>query len=97
MEEKRVRNIVGFVILFVSLFVGFSLLMSLIIPDLTTAVSSVIATLGNIGPGLSGVGAIENYRWISIPGKWLLIITMLLGRLEIFTVLVVFQMSTWKK
>jgi len=96
-EEKQVSNIVGFGFLFIMIFVFFSFIMTLFIPDLTTSATAVIAALGNIGPGLSGVGAIENYAWLSIPGKWVLIFAMLLGRLEIFTVLVIFRLSAWKK
>ena len=96
-EEKQVANIVGFGFLFVMIFVFFSFIMTIFIPDLTTAATSVIAALGNIGPGLGAVGSIENYAWISIPGKWVLIFAMLLGRLEIFTVLVIFRFSSWRK
>jgi trk system potassium uptake protein TrkH len=95
--EGMVANIVGFFVLFVGLFVVCSALMTLFIPDLTTAVSSVIAAIGNIGPGLSGVGSTQTYAWIPIPGKWILIMCMLLGRLEIFTVLVVLRPSFWRR
>ena len=95
--EAMVSNIVGFFVLFVGLFVVCSVLMSFIIPDLTTAVTSVIACIGNIGPGLSGVGSTQNFGWIPLPGKWLLILCMLLGRLEIFTVLVVLRPSFWRR
>ncbi|HDL00999.1 MAG TPA: hypothetical protein ENH23_02050 [candidate division Zixibacteria bacterium] len=71
--------------------------MTMFVPDLTTALTSSIATMGNIGPGLSGVGAVENYGWIPIPGKWILIFSMLLGRLEIFTVLIIFRPYVWRK
>jgi trk system potassium uptake protein TrkH len=97
MGEERVSNIVGFFVLFVGLFVVCSILMSFFIPDLTTAVASVAATIGNIGPGLSGVGSTQTYGWIPIPGKWILVLCMLLGRLEIFTVLVVMRPGFWKK
>jgi trk system potassium uptake protein TrkH len=97
MDEQRVVNIAAFSILFVVIFVAGSLLMTLFIPDLTTAASAVAATLGNIGPGLSGVGSTQNYAWIPVPGKWILVICMLLGRLEIFTVLLALRPSFWKK
>lgn len=97
LDEFRVNSIVNFGIIFVVIFSVFSLIMSLFIPDITTATTAVIASLGNIGPGLSGVGAIENYEWIVIPGKWVLIFAMLLGRLEVFTVLVVLRFSNWKR
>ena len=62
----------------------------------TTAAIASAATLNNIGPGLAGVGAIENYSWISAPGKVLLSILMALGRLEIYAVLVLFAPRFWK-
>jgi trk system potassium uptake protein TrkH len=95
-DEGQIVNIVSFFILFVGLFVLVALAMTLFVPDVTTAVACSIATIGNIGPGLAGIGAIENYGWIPIPGKWLLVFSMLLGRLEIFTVLIVLRPSVWK-
>ena len=55
------------------------------------------AAIGNIGPGLSGVGSTQNFGWIPTPGKWVLILCMLLGRLEIFTVLVLLRPSFWRR
>jgi trk system potassium uptake protein TrkH len=96
-DDKLIINVVTFSILFVALFVVVAFLMTLFVPDLTTAVACSIATIGNIGPGLSGIGALENYGWIPLPGKWILVFSMLLGRLEIFTVLVIFRLSFWRK
>ncbi|MBN2171245.1 MAG: TrkH family potassium uptake protein [Candidatus Krumholzibacteriota bacterium] len=96
-DERMVASIGGFFILYVSLFVICSVLMSFFVPDLTTATSAVAATIGNIGPGLSGVGSTQTYAWISAPGKWVLVLCMLLGRLEIFTVLVVLRPSFWRR
>jgi len=95
--DDQVANMVVFFVLFVGLFVVCSILMSFFIPDLSTAVSSVAAAIGGIGPGLSGVGSTQTYAWIPIPGKWILVLCMLLGRLEIFTVLVVMRPGFWKK
>jgi len=97
MDEQRVINIGAFFILFVVTFVIGSFIMTLFVPDLVTAIASVAATLGNIGPGLNGIGPTQNYAWIPIPGKWVLIICMLLGRLEIFTILLALRPSFWKK
>jgi trk system potassium uptake protein TrkH len=96
-DDDSVINIVSFFILFTGLFIVVGFLLTLFMPDLTTAVSASIATIGNIGPGLAGIGAIENYGWIPLPAKWLLVLSMLLGRLEIFTVLIVFRPSVWRK
>ena len=95
-EELRVGNIVSFFILFLALTIFSALLMTFFVPDLVTAFTSVVACLANIGPGLAGVGSIESFNWIPIPGKWILIFNMLLGRLEIFTVLVLFRASIWR-
>jgi trk system potassium uptake protein TrkH len=65
--------------------------------DYTTGMSSVIATLMNIGPGFGEVGPSENYAHISAAGKWFLSWNMLVGRLEMFSALVVFYPSFWRK
>ncbi|MCK4766751.1 MAG: TrkH family potassium uptake protein [Desulfobacula sp.] len=65
--------------------------------DYTTAMSSVIATLMNIGPGFAGVGPSKNYAFISDVGKWFLSWNMLVGRLEMFSALVIFYPSFWRK
>jgi len=65
--------------------------------DYVTAMSSVIAALMNIGPGFGKVGPSENYAFISDTGKWFLAWNMLVGRLEMFSALVVFYPSFWKK
>ncbi|MBN1549980.1 TrkH family potassium uptake protein [bacterium] len=96
-DERRVINILSLFNLFLLTFVICSTLMCLFIPDLLTAISCVVATLFNIGPGLSGVGAVENYAWIPLPGKWILIMCMLMGRLEIFSVLIALRPAIWKK
>ncbi len=96
-DDKMVINVVAFFILFIGLFVLTAFLMTLFVPDLTTAVTCSIATIGNIGPGLSGIGAAENYGWLPLPAKWILVFSMLLGRLEIFTVLIVFRAAAWRK
>ncbi len=65
--------------------------------DLVTAFAASIAALSNIGPGLGKVGAVENYAWISGPGKWMLSFLMLAGRLELYSILILFVPAAWKK
>ena len=96
-DEKQVANISGFVALFGASFLVFSLIMSFYIDDFTTAITTVAATMCNIGPGLSGIGATENYAWIPVSGKWVLILCMLLGRLEIYTVIIALSPISWRK
>ncbi len=65
--------------------------------DYLTAMSAVIATLMNIGPGFGDVGPAENYAFISNTGKWFLSWNMMVGRLEMFSALVIFLPAFWKK
>jgi len=65
--------------------------------DYVTGMSSVIAALMNIGPGFGAVGPSENYAFISDVGKWFLSWNMLVGRLEMFSALVIFYPSFWKR
>ena len=65
--------------------------------DYLTGMSTVIATLMNIGPGFGDIGPSENYAHISDVGKWFLSWNMLVGRLEMFSALVIFYPSFWKR
>lgn len=65
--------------------------------DLVTAFAASVACLSNIGPGLGKVGAMENYSWISPAGKWVLSFLMLAGRLELYSILILFVPDTWRK
>lgn len=62
-----------------------------------TSMSTIIATLMNIGPGFGAIGPTENYAFFSDPGKWFLSWNMLVGRLEMFSALVIFYPAFWKK
>jgi trk system potassium uptake protein TrkH len=64
--------------------------------DFQSAIGAVVASLGNIGPGIGSVGPVENYTHIPVAGKWVLSFLMLIGRLEIFTVLVLLNPSFWR-
>jgi trk system potassium uptake protein TrkH len=65
--------------------------------NMVTAFSSVIAALMNIGPGFGDVGPSENYAFISDGGKWFLAWLMLVGRLEMFSALVIFYPTFWRR
>ncbi len=96
LSEKIVSAIIGTIILyFITLITGF-LIMSALGLDHVTALSSVFATLGNIGPGFGLVGPAANYLSIPPLGKVLLITYMLAGRLELLTIFVLFAPSFWK-
>lgn len=95
-DKETLSNISAFAFIFIFIFILCSLIMASLGLDLTTAISSVAATLGNIGPGLGAVGAAGNYADIPFIGKWVLIVCMLLGRLEIYSVLILLLPLTWK-
>ena len=96
LSEKIISRIIGTAILyFVILIVGF-LVMSALGLDHVTALSSVFATLGNVGPGLGLVGPGANYLFIPPLGKVVLIVCMVAGRLELLTILALFAPSFWK-
>lgn len=95
--EEVVQSILGFFALFIGIFVAASLLMAACGMDLISGGAAVIACLGNIGPGLGSVGPVDNYAHVPAVGKWVLITCMLMGRLELFTVLVFFFPSFWRK
>jgi trk system potassium uptake protein TrkH len=96
-HKDVLTNITGFLLLYMVIFVIGFVVMSFLGLDFTTALGSVAATINNIGPGLGAVGPTENYAQIPILGKWFLSFLMLVGRLEIFTVIVIFTVSFWKK
>ncbi len=96
LSERVIVRVISMTILyFAVLMIGFLLLSALGLDHLT-ALSSVLATLGNVGPGLSLVGPTGNYFFIPSLGKVVLIICMLVGRLELFTVLALFSPAFWR-
>lgn len=91
-----VYKVMAFFLMFFSCFSVGIFAMSLLGLDFETAISTVASALGNVGPGLGTVGAIYPYTHIPMAGKWILSFFMLLGRLEFFTILVLFTPSFWK-
>ena len=96
-HEGVILNILAFMLLFVGSFIAGALLLTILGVDLVTAAGASAAAIANIGPGLAQVGPIENYGWIPAPGKVILSALMLLGRLEIYTVLVLFHPEFWRR
>ena len=94
-EYSVVRSVFIYMITFLAVFVLSILIIALEEKDLVTNFTSVIATLNNIGPGLSMVGPTQNFGHFSILSKWVLIFDMLAGRLELFPLLLMFHPSIW--
>ncbi len=89
-------TVAAFVLIYlISFFIG-ALVMSAIGLDFMSAIGTVVATLGNVGPGIGSVGPVDNFAHIPILGKAFLSFLMLLGRLEIFTVLILFTPYFWQ-
>jgi len=92
-----VQHVLGMTLLYLGVFVIASGIMAALGLDLITSISSVAATLGNVGPGLAQVGPTGHYGDIPTLGKAVLIFCMLAGRLEIYTVFVLLYPEFWKK
>ena len=90
-------NVLGFFLLFMLVCVGGVLILTLGGRDLVTSVGATAATLGNIGPGLGLVGPAGNYAGLLPWEKWLLMFLMVAGRLELYTVLVLFMPEAWRR
>ena len=97
LQKDVVFSIIGFFLLYIMLFVLVSIILSLLGIDYITSLGASASCLGNIGPGLGMVGPTDNYAFIPAVGKWILSFTMLVGRLEIYTVIVILTTSFWKK
>jgi len=95
-DQRTVTNILAFFVFYIIIFMISSILMSLWTPDIYSAFSSVATTLGNIGPGFGEIGPMENFFHLPALAKWFLSFLMLLGRLELFTVLILLSPSFWK-
>ncbi len=96
-DTKIVTNVLAFFMLYMAVFSVSTIIFTLIEPDMESSMGAVATSLGNIGPGLGSVGPAENFYHIKPIGKWFLSFLMLLGRLELFTVLVLFSPSFWKE
>lgn len=95
--DEVMKGIWGFFMIYLGFFIVASFLLSAMGVDLVSACSAVAATLGNIGPGLGSVGPADNFAHLPALGKWLLSLCMLLGRLEIYTMVVLLVPEFWRK
>ena len=94
--QSVVTNILAFMMLYVVIFSVGSVIMTLMGVDFITAIGSVAATLGNIGPGIGDVGPASNFSSIPDVGKYFLSLLMLIGRLELLTFLLILTPAFWK-
>lgn len=96
-SETTVQSLLNLVYLSFLVFFGSSMLLTAVGVDILTAMTATAASMFNVGPGLGSVGPIDNYGHIPAFGKWVLSLAMLAGRLEFYTMLVLFAPVFWKK
>ena len=94
--DEIVRNTLGFSMIYVSIFILTALALSIFNLDFQSAVGAAASAIGNVGPAFGEFGPTDNYALLHPLGKWMLTFCMLLGRLEIFTVMVLFSRIFWK-
>ncbi len=93
---KIMTHIIIFLFLYLILFVLGSIVLSILGLDFLTAIGAVATSLGNVGPAIGKVGPVDNFAWLTPSMKLILAFLMLLGRLELFTILVLFTPYFWK-
>ena len=84
-------------VLYILISVMGTIVMAFLGVDVLTAMGAVATSLGNVGPGIGSVGPTDNFAFIPSLGKWFLAFIMLIGRLELFTVLILFTSMFWGK
>ena len=97
MYKRQVSTVLAFCFIYISIIVIGTLLMMAMGVGAEESMGCVISSIGNMGPGLGETG--PAYSWNALPdaAKWLLSFLMLLGRLELFTVLLLFTPDFWKR
>jgi len=95
-EQDVLFTVAGFIILYLVTFATASILLTALNLDLVTSLSAVASCMANCGPGLGSVGPMANYAHLPDLAKWILDACMLLGRLELFTVFVLFSRAFWR-
>lgn len=96
-KGTTIDNIMAFLILYAFIFVISMVVLSFWMSGFDAILSAVATSLGNIGPGLGEIGPMENFSGLHNGAKWFLSFLMLIGRLELFTVLVLFTPAFWRQ
>ena len=97
-DDKLIASIISFIYLYILIFFVLASLLTLTGLDFITSISGAASSLSNVGPGLGNeIGPNSNYSGIPDQSKWLLSFGMILGRLEIFAILIIFLPSFWRK
>ncbi len=94
-ESETINNVLAFFMFYLLVFFISSAVCMIFLPDMNSSMGAVASCLGNIGPGLGSVGPVFTYSHLPAAGKLFLSFLMMLGRLELFTVLVIFTPAFW--
>ncbi len=97
LDKETLGSIWGFIFLYLALCVIATLGLASLGIDFITSATSVLSAIGNVGPALGQAGPAENYAFMPDAAKWILTFCMLIGRLEIYTVLILFVPEYWRK
>lgn len=96
-KREVIQNILGLFMVFVCIIGLSTFVLTLYGVDLVSAVTAALTCVSNIGPGLGEVGPTDNFAGIPTPGLWVLSLCMIMGRLEIFSLLILFLPETWRR
>lgn len=96
-SQDVMRNVLSFIVLYIGLLGAGTMVMALLGQDLMTAFGATLSSVGNIGPAFGTLGPTENYAHLPAIGKWVLSFLMIAGRLEIFTVIIIFVPVFWER
>ena len=96
-NQTIVFNIISFFIIYMCIFIVSSTILTFFGLDFISAIGAAASSLGNIGPAIGSVSPVDNYAHLSTGAKWFCSFLMLIGRLELFTVLILFSPFFWRK
>lgn len=96
-NKAIVFNILSFFIFYMLIFILGTVVLTMFGLDITSALGAAASSLGNIGPAIGSVSPVDNFAHLSTAAKWFCSFLMLIGRLELFTVLIIFTPFFWKK
>jgi len=94
---KIIYNLLAFVFFYLFMFVTGSIVMTFLGVDFMESLSAVATSIGNVGPGIGNLGPSHNFYHLPTAGKWVLAFLMLLGRLELFTIAILFTPYFWRR
>ena len=96
-NQQTINNVMAFLFLYILILMSSILVLCGLGVTFDEAIGAAVSAIGNIGPGLGQYGPTATFATFPTVGKWILTFVMLLGRLEIFTILILFTKTLWKK